>query len=128
VLTAVDRTLTDWAFRLVVGAYIAISVLDWTTTATALPQGGREGNPIAASLYSQYGSLGLLLFKGAIVAVIIGVLALIPRRIMSKRVAVWVGVAFVALTTFAVVGNLHALASLSNGPWDYHPAPGAHWV
>ena len=127
-LAAVDRTLTDWVFRLVLLTYVAFSFLDWLTTASALTQGGREGNPIAASLYSEYGSAGLLLFKAIVIVVIIGVLALIPRRLMSKRVAMWVGTAFVAVTAFAVIGNLHALASLSRGPWDYHPAAHAFWL
>ncbi len=127
-LATLDRTLTDWVFRLVLAAYVVVSVLDWVTTASALPQGGREGNPIAASLYSQYGSAGLLLFKGVVVAVIITILVLIPRRIMSRRVAVWVGTAFVAITAFAVIGNLHALASLSPGPWDFHPPSRVLWV
>jgi Domain of unknown function (DUF5658) len=103
------------AFRLVLIAYAFVSLLDWVTTATAIPQGGREGNPIAASLYSQYGSAGLLTFKALVVAVIIGVLVYIPRRVMSQRIAVWVATAFVVVTAVAVIGNVHALASLQNG-------------
>jgi Domain of unknown function (DUF5658) len=103
------------AFRLVLIAYAFVSLLDWVTTATAIPQGGREGNPIAASLYSQYGSAGLLTFKALVVAVIIGVLVYIPRRVMSQRIAVWVATAFVVVTAAAVIGNVHALASLQNG-------------
>ncbi len=102
------------AFRLVLIAYALLSLLDWLTTTTALPQGGREGNPIAASLYMQYGSVGLLAFKALVVAVIVGVLVFIPRRVMSQRVAVWVATAFVVLTAVAVIGNVHALASLQN--------------
>jgi Domain of unknown function (DUF5658) len=116
-VSARDRTM---AFRLVLGAYAFFSLLDWLTTATALPQGGREGNPLAASLYAQYGSAGLLFFKAVVVAFIIGALALIPRRVMSQRVAVWVGTAFVVITAVAVIGNVHALASLSHGPYDVH--------
>jgi Domain of unknown function (DUF5658) len=103
------------AFRLVLTAYALFSLLDWVTTSTALPQGGRESNPIAASLYTQYGSVGLLAFKALVVAVIVGVLVFIPRRVMSQRVAVWVATAFVVLTAVAVIGNVHALASLQNG-------------
>ncbi len=103
------------AFRLVLIAYALFSLLDWVTTTTALPQGGREGNPIAASLYTEYGPAGLLTFKALIVALIIGVLVFIPRRVMSQRVAVWVTTAFVVVTALAVIGNVHALASLQNG-------------
>jgi hypothetical protein len=85
------------------------------TTTTALPQGGREGNPLAASLYTQFGPTGLLTFKVLVVALIIGVLVFIPRRVMSQRVAVWVATAFVVVTAVAVIGNVHALASLQNG-------------
>jgi hypothetical protein len=103
------------AFRLVLVAYALFSLLDWVTTTTALPQGGREGNPLAASLYTEFGSAGLLAFKVLTVAVIIGVLIFIPRRVMSQRVAVWVATAFVVVTAVAVIGNVHALASLQNG-------------
>lgn len=103
------------AFCVVLIAYALVSLLDWVTTATAIPQGGREGNPIAASLYTQYGSAGLLTFKALVVAVIIGVLVYIPRRVMSQRIAVWVATAFVVVTALAVIGNVHALASLQNG-------------
>lgn len=127
-LAALNRPVTGVAFRLVAGAYATFSLLDWMTTAQALPRGGREGNPIAASLYSEYGAAGLLLFKIVVVSVIIGVLALIPRRIMSQRVAVWVGTIFAVLTAITVIGNLHALASLNGGPWDYHRAPGVTFL
>jgi Domain of unknown function (DUF5658) len=103
------------AFLFVLIAYALFSLLDWVTTTTALPQGGREGNPIAASLYTEYGPAGLLAFKALIVALIIGVLVFIPRRVMSQRVAVWVTTAFVVVTAVAVIGNVHALASLQNG-------------
>jgi Domain of unknown function (DUF5658) len=116
------------AFRLVLAAYAFFSLLDWLTTATALPQGGREGNPLAASLYAQYGSAGLLFFKAVVVAFIIGVLALIPRRVMSQRVAVWVATAFVVLTAVAVIGNVHALASLQNGNLQPQSFPHARLI
>jgi hypothetical protein len=103
------------AFRLVLIAYVLFSLLDWVTTTTALPQGGHEGNPLAASLYTQFGAAGLLTFKVLVVALIIGVLVFIPRRVMSQRVAVWVATAFVVATAVAVIGNVHALASLQNG-------------
>lgn len=103
------------AFRFVLIVYALFSLLDWMTTARALPQGGHEGNPIAAVLYEQFGSAGLFLFKATVVTVIIGVLALVPRRVMSQRIAVWVGTAFVVITAVAVIGNAHALASLPHG-------------
>lgn len=99
-------------FHLVIISYALFSVLDWMTTTTALSLGGRERNPIAASLYVQYGSPGLLLFKALVVAAIVAVLVLIPRRIMSQRVAVWVATAFVVITALAVLGNVHALGTL----------------
>jgi nitrate reductase gamma subunit len=102
------------AFGLALATYALFSLLDWLTTSTALPAGGREGNPLAASLYTEYGSAGLLVFKVMVVAVIIGVLVYIPRRVMSQRVAVWVTTGFVILTAVAVIGNVHALASLQH--------------
>ncbi len=108
------------ALGIVLIAYALFSLLDWLTTARALPRGGREGNPIAALLYAQHGPVGMLLFKAVVVSVIIGVLVLIPRRVMSRRIAVWVATAFVVLTAAAVIGNVRALASLANGA-SHHP-------
>jgi hypothetical protein len=102
----------DTALRFVIVAYAVFSLADWITTATALALGARERNPIAASLYSQYGAAGLLLFKVLVVTLIVGVLVRIPRRIMSQRVAVWVVTAFVVITAVAVIGNVEALRSL----------------
>lgn len=116
------------AFGLVLSAYTLFSLLDWLTTTTALPAGGREGNPIAASLYTEYGPTGLLVFKTLVVAVIIGVLVFIPRRVMSQRVAVWVATAFVIVTAAAVVGNVHALASLQHANLQPKSFPRAHFV
>jgi Domain of unknown function (DUF5658) len=116
------------AFRLVLIAYAIFSLLDWVTTTTALPQGGLEGNPLAASLYTQFGPAGLLIFKALIVAVIIGVLVFIPRRVMSQRVAVWVATAFVVATAVAVIGNVHALASLQNGNLQPQSFPHERWI
>jgi hypothetical protein len=101
------------AFRFVLIVYALFSLLDWMTTARALPQGGQEGNPIAAVLYQQFGSAGLLLFKAIVVTAIIGALVLIPRRLGSQRIAVWVGTGFVVLTALAVIGNAQALTSLA---------------
>jgi Domain of unknown function (DUF5658) len=124
----VSTRLTTLAFRWVLIAYALVSVLDWVTTNSALALGGHERNPIAASLYAQYGSVALLLFKAAVVAVIIAVLARIPRRIMSERIAVWVGIAFVVVTAVAVIGNTDALASLAHGASHHAPAPSARLV
>ena len=116
------------AFRFVLIVYALFSLLDWMTTARALPQGGHEGNPIAALLYEQFGSAGLLLFKAIVVTVIIGVLALIPRRVMSQRVAVWVGTAFVVLTALAVIDNTQALSSLPHGAPQHQSIPDARLI
>ena len=105
----------DAALRAVIVAYALFSLADWTTTAIALALGARERNPIAASLYYQYGAAGLLLFKVLVVTLIVGVLLRIPRRIMSQRVAVWVATAFVVVTALAVIGNVEALRSLPAG-------------
>jgi hypothetical protein len=102
----------DAALRFVIVAYAVFSLADWITTATALALGARERNPIAASLYSQYGAAGLLFFKVLVVTLIVGVLLRIPRRIMSQRVAVWVATAFVVVTAVAVIGNVEALGTL----------------
>ena len=96
-------------------AYVVFSLLDWLTTATALASGGREGNPIASSIYVQYGAAGLLAFKAIVVGVIIAILVRMPRRVMSLRLAVWAATAFTLVTAAAVVGNLHALQHLTNG-------------
>ena len=99
----------------VLGAYMVFSLLDWLTTATALASGGHEGNPIAASVYVQYGAAGLFAFKALVVGVIVAALLLVPRRVMSLRVAVWAAMAFALVTAVVVVGNLHALQHLTNG-------------
>jgi ABC-type transport system involved in multi-copper enzyme maturation permease subunit len=111
-ISARDRTAV---FRFVIIAYVLFSFLDWMTTAAALALGGREGNPIARSLYAESGSAGLLLFKALVVALIVLVLIRIPRRIMSQRVAVWVATTFVVVTALAVIGNVRALGSLPGG-------------
>lgn len=116
----------DVIFRSVTVAYALFSLLDWMTTSTALELGGRERNPIASSLYEQYGSAGLLLFKALVVGVIIAVLIRIPRRIMSRRVAVWVATAFVVVTAIAVLGNIHALSTLPAAP--YHAVSTARLI
>jgi Domain of unknown function (DUF5658) len=97
---------SNLAFRLTAAAYIAFSLLDCVTTAEALARGGHERNPLAASLYAHYGVASLFALKAVIVAAIIAVLALLPRR-----VAVWVAIAFSAVVVSAVVGNLHTIFS-----------------
>jgi Domain of unknown function (DUF5658) len=116
------------AFGLVAIAYGFFSFLDWMTTADALAQGGRESNPLAATLYAQYGSGALLLLKAVVVAAIIFALARIPRRVMSHRVAVWVGTAFVVATAVAVIGNAQALAALAHPAPHIQPVPNARLV
>jgi hypothetical protein len=103
-LARVDTRDRDAAFLFAILSYVLFSVLDVMTTVVALRQGLHEHNGLAASLYEQYGSAGLWAAKGAVVALIVVVLAMMPRR-----VAVWVGTAFAVWTALAVVGNLHAL-------------------
>jgi Mg2+/Co2+ transporter CorB len=103
-LSRVDTRDRDAAFSFAILSYVLFSVLDVMTTVVALGQGLHERNSLGASLYMQYGSAGLWVAKGAIVALIVAVLAVMPRR-----VAVWVGTAFAFWTALAVVGNLHAL-------------------
>ena len=99
-----DTRDRDAAFYFAILTYVLFSALDVMTTVAALHAGLRERNALGASLYVQYGPLGLWAAKGVVVAVIVGVLALMPRR-----VAVWVGTGFALWTALAVVGNLHAL-------------------
>src|SRR5439155_19120811 len=73
------------AFRVAAFAYVAFGLLDWETTATALARGGREGNALAAHVVEHFGVAALLAFKGLVVALIIAVLVVLPRRL-----AVWV--------------------------------------
>jgi Domain of unknown function (DUF5658) len=103
-LSRVDTRDRDAAFVFAILSYVLFSALDVMTTAVALGQGLRERNGLGASLYMQYGSAGLWVAKGAVVALIVAVLVVMPRR-----VAVWVGTAFALWTALAVVGNLHAL-------------------
>ena len=104
-----------FAFWLALVGYAAFSLLDWATTAIALANGGREGNPLARSLYLLYGSAGLLAFKAAVVTVIIAALVLIPRRVMSERVATWVAVAFTVAVAVTSVHNIQVLTALQQG-------------
>jgi hypothetical protein len=92
---------------LAVYSYVFFGLLDCLTTAVALALGGHEGNPVAASLYARYGASALFAFKAIVVAVIIAVLCLLPRR-----VAVWTTTAFAAAVAFSVVGNMHAILHL----------------
>lgn len=102
------------AFAFVLIAYVLFSLLDWTTTAVALAAGGREGNPIAASVFSGFGDTGLLVFKAVVVAVIVAGLVFVPRRIMSQRVALWLAAAFAVVAAFTVIHNVQAYASLQH--------------
>ena len=95
------------AFRLAVYAYVTFGVLDCVTTAVALARGGREGNPLAASIYREYGLGTMFAFKAVVVAFIICVLAMLPRRL-----ATWVTIAFTAAVVYGVVGNLHVIHAL----------------
>jgi hypothetical protein len=89
---------------LAASAYVAFGLLDCVTTAVALTHGGREGNPLAASLYERFGVVSLFAFKGIVISVILAVATLLPRR-----TAAWIVTAFAVAVAFAVVGNLHAI-------------------
>lgn len=116
------------AFFFAAAAYVLFSLFDWITTAVALAAGGQEGNPIAASVFAMYGNAGLLVFKAIVVAVIIAILVSTPRRIMSLRIATWVGAVFAVIAAVTVVHNVQAYASLidhSHGPTYNTTAPDA---
>jgi hypothetical protein len=103
-LSQVDRTSVNFAFWLVAGGYVIFSLVDCLTTSYGLAHGGRERNPIAASLYASYGIGALFALKAAIVAVIVLTLQHLPRR-----PAVWVGVVFAAAMGLVVSANLAAI-------------------
>ena len=101
-------------FFLALSAYVLFSLFDWLTTVFSLEAGGAEGNPIAASVFSAFGNTGLLTFKAVVVGVIIAVLMLIPRRVMSLRIATWVAAAFAVISAVTVIHNIQAYESLVN--------------
>jgi hypothetical protein len=103
-LSPVDARDRDAAFLFAILSYVLFSILDVMTTVAALRQGWHEHSALGASLYLHYGATGLWVAKAAVVGLIVAVLSVMPRR-----VAVWVGTAFAALTAIAVVENLHAL-------------------
>ena|SRR5579862_6221882 len=103
-LSRVDTRDRDAAFLLAVLMYVLFSALDVMTTIAGLARGLREHSALGASVYTQFGTPGLWVAKGAVVGLIVAVLAVMPRR-----AAVWVGTAFAVWTALAVIGNLHAL-------------------
>lgn len=112
-------------------AYVLFSLFDWITTALALAAGGGEGNPVAASVFGAFGNIGLLLFKLIVVGIIIAILIFIPRRIMSLRVATWIGAIFAVTAAVIVIHNVEAYASLlqqHHGPTYQTTAPNARLV
>ena len=118
-------------FLFAVTAYVLFSLLDWITTAVALGAGGAEGNPLAASVFSVFGNAGLLVFKAVVVATIIAILVLIPRRIMSLRVATWIAAIFAVVSAVTVIHNAEAYTSLlhqSHGPTYHTTAPSARLI
>lgn len=118
-------------FIFAVAAYVLFSLFDWITTALALESGGTEGNPVAASIFSVFGNAGLLVFKAVVVAIIIAVLAAIPRRIMSLRVATWIGAIFAIVAAVTVIHNAQAYAALlqvHHGPTYHSTAPSARLI
>lgn len=130
-LAPVSRRDSRAVFFFALSAYVLFSLLDWITTAVALAAGGTEGNPIAASVFSVFGNAGLLVFKAVVVAIIIAALMLIPRRIMSLRVATWIGAIFAVVAAVTVIHNVQAYISLLQHPHTppYHStAPTARLV
>lgn len=118
-------------FAFAVGAYVLFSLFDWITTSVALAAGGAEGNPLAASVFSAFGDSGLLLFKAVVVALIITILVLIPRRIMSLRIATWIAAVFAVLSAVTVIHNIEAYASLlqlHHGSTYHATAPSARLI
>ena len=103
-LEAIDRRVTDWLFYAVAMSYVVFSLADLLTTWYALAHGGRERNPLAASLYGAYGVGALFAFKAVVVILIVTVLRLIPRR-----AAVWVATVFTATAALVVSANLGSL-------------------
>ena len=119
------------AFVFAVAAYVLFSLFDWVTTAFALASGGSEGNPVAASVFASFGDAGLLAFKALVVAVIVAVLVLIPRRVMSLRLATWVAAIFAVISAFIVIHNVQAYTALlqqPHGPTYHATAPAARLV
>ena len=119
------------AFVLAVAAYVLFSLFDWITTAFSLDAGGAEGNPVAAWVFALFGDVGLLVFKAVVVAIIVGVLVFIPRRIMSLRVATWVGAVFAIVAAVIVIHNIQAYSALSqlhHGPTYHATAPEARLI
>src|SRR5215472_230023 len=106
------------AFLLAIAAYVLFSLFDWITTAVSLGVGGSEGNPLAASVFSTFGTSGLLIFKAVVVALIIGILVVMPRRVMSLRVATWTAAIFAAVSAIIVIHNVDAYVSLLSAPHD----------
>ncbi len=115
IATHVNARATNWTFRLVLVAYVALGLADVLTTQYGLAHGGQERNPIAAALYAQFGIASLYVFKVLIVAVI-----LVGLRLMPRRIAVWVGTAFAAVTALAVIGNLQVIAPVQNFAPVFH--------
>lgn len=118
-------------FVLALAAYVLFSLFDWLTTAVALASGGAEGNPLAASVFASFGDVGLLAFKAVVVAIIIAVLVLIPRRVMSLRVATWIAAVFAVVSAVFVIHNVQAYTSLldqHHGPTYHVTAPDARLV
>jgi uncharacterized BrkB/YihY/UPF0761 family membrane protein len=127
-LAPVSRRDRRAVFMFALVAYVFFSLFDWITTALALAAGGDEGNPLAASVFGTFGNIGLLVFKIIVVGIIIAILVFIPRRIMSLRVATWIGAIFALVAAVIVIHNVQAYASLlqhHHGPTYHTTAPSA---
>ncbi|MGA8014747.1 MAG: DUF5658 family protein [Candidatus Dormiibacterota bacterium] len=99
-------SLTGRAFLTAWAAYVVLSGVDCLTTAYALAHHLGENNPIAARLYYQWGAGALWAFKFAVLAVMLPLLALLPRRL--------------AVVVAAVLAAIMWLNDASNVAWILH--------
>ncbi len=83
--------------------WLSLNVLDLLTTLVGLRLGFREVNPIPAFILSNYGEIGLLIFKGASAAALVPVIAILGRKYPRTWIALVLGAALVGMV---VVSNL----------------------
>ena len=71
--------------------FVLVSALDVMRTWVVLHAGGREVNAIAATVLQRWGLEGMVVFKFALVAFVIGLCEVIGRRniVAGRRLAAW---------------------------------------